>query len=825
MSHTELPVNRILPQLNDALRRQAVVLQAPPGAGKSTALPLYLLEQNPQWRLILVQPRRLAALSIASYLAGCCGESVGQRIGYQIRGDGKHSARTRLLVVTEGVLTRMLQADPELSGFDGVLFDEFHERNLHCDLALALYLESCQLRPQLRLLVMSATLPAAELATWLGSHQCPAEVFEAHGRQYEVSIHYRPLTVQRGTQQVNNAQVAAHVVRTVVEARDNGARRILVFLPGQADIHRVKEQLPTEFEVAALHGGLNLSAQQAAIRVSDAACKVILSTNIAETSLTIDGIDAVIDSGRERQALFRPKYQSTELMTRRISKAAAIQRSGRAGRTQAGVCYRLYSQSDYQAMADYRPADIEQQDLSALVLEIAHWGSEVEALAWFTPPNAGHIQAARTYLSRIGALTSQGVITALGQQLSQYATDIDYARLLLWAQAQSPEQQGLGALLVAHGEEREAEQIDLELALRDVLARPGAYPRTWRRYRYWCGQLTCTPLSGFSSEALMRCALQYKPFGVARQRPDRPGQYILASGAGADLAQPDNSGADYRVVTQISFHQDRANGVIRQSLVVDKDLIETQLAEYLQRSDEVVWRGERQRLACQRTITLGALVLQQRPAPTPPDAQQISAALTAWVGEQGLAVFNWQSEDTQLLHRLRLWAAENDDTRFTDNWLITNLEQWAQPFWTTINDLYSLRRWRPGTALRALLEFTQQQQLDQYFPPRWQAPSGRSHPVNYHADGSAVVQLKLQEVFGIAHSPTVGRQRRPLILELLSPAGRPLQRTSDLAAFWQNGYVAVSKEMRGRYPKHPWPQDPANALATHLTKKALHGQG
>lgn len=817
MSQNKLPVYSLLPQLNEALRQHAVVLQAPPGAGKSTALPLYLLEHNPQWRLILVQPRRLAALSIASYLAACLGESVGQRIGYQIRGDGKHSAQTRLLVVTEGILTRMLQSDPELKEFDGVLFDEFHERNLQCDLALALYLESCQLRPDLRLLVMSATLPGRELAVWLESHNCQADVFETEGRQYDVCVYYRPAAAQ-------SQGHSAHVAKTVLEARAQGGKRILVFLPGQREIRQVAAQLPGDIEVATLHGGLNLRDQQSAIALSGADCKVILTTNIAETSLTIDGIDAVIDSGRERQALFRPKYQSTELITRRISKAAAIQRAGRAGRTKAGSCYRLYSESDFQAMAEYRPADIEQQDLTNVVLEVANWGSEVDALAWFTAPNKGHVEAGKAYLQRIGALTEKGIITALGQKLGDYSTDIESAGLLLWAANKDMPVRALATLLVAHSEEREAAQSDLELALRHVLAQPTAYPKTWRRYRYWCQVLECKPLKEFNTEALVSCALHFKPFGVAQQRPDNPGLFILASGAGAELNDSGSTDGEYCIVTDISFHQNRANGVIRQSLRVDKGSVQTELSAYLQQSSEMLWRGEKKRLVSESVTRLGALVIHRRPEANRPTAEQLGQALIDWVQEHGVQLFNWQDEDIQLLRRLRLWAAENAVELFNDAWLLKNLEQWALPFWGGIEDLSSLQRWRPGTALLAVLDFSQQQALATQFPIQWHAPSGRGHSVSYQEDGSAVVQLKLQEVFGATQSPVIGRQNRPLILELLSPAGRPLQRTSDLAAFWQNGYIAVSKEMRGRYPKHPWPDDPATAVATHLTKKALHGQ-
>lgn len=832
MHQSHLPVSDILIPLQQALTRSAVVLQAPPGAGKSTALPLSLLQAFPQKRWILVQPRRLAALSIAEFIATQLAEPCGHTVGYQVRQDAKRSAHTRLLVVTEGILTRMLQTDPMLSDIDGVIFDEFHERNLHSDLGLALTLETRQLRPELALLVMSATLPAQALADWMATHDTVAEVLQSEGRQYDVNIEYQP-----PRQAQSYLEKTAEVVTTIIREHPQ-KRGILVFLPGQSEIRRVMQAVQanlsgSQVTLLALHGGLTLSEQQQVTAAQgDGQRRVIFTTNIAETSLTIPGIDWVVDSGRERQALYRPKYQTTELITRRVARAAATQRAGRAGRTGPGHCTRIYSQSDYHGMGEYRPADIEQQDLTDLVLQVACWGSAMDDMAWFTPPNAGHVASAQQWLRGVGALNERHQATPRGQAFIHYASDVRYAQAFS-AVDDTPTLTAL-ALLVALDEERECESMNLADAVEDVLSQQARFPRTWRRYQHWCRVLKLECLKSCSLHTLNRAVLCLYPQGLARQRADLM-TYTLATGAG--VGWPANQTISMRLkrspwllVSSLSMHQDMQNGMIRQCLALDdeqvSELIEGDFAQRIQQQTKVEWRSERGGLQKVEQRCYFALELDRKPSPEPVSAAERLAALVAEVERRGLAMLNWDTRSVQLQRRLLLWRAnQSDGPQVDDDYLLATLRDWAAPYWQNIENRGALSKWSPGDALLNLLPYQQQQSFNQALPTHWQAPSGRSHVIEYQADGSALVALKLQEVFGSPTSPTVLHGRLPITLDLLSPAKRPLQRTSDLAAFWAGSYDHVKKEMRGRYPKHPWPDKPAQAQATHLTKKAMHDQG
>lgn len=819
MPEHSLPVLKILPDLHRALLRQAVVLQAPPGAGKSTALPLSLLLQWPEKRWLLVQPRRLAALSIAQFVASQLGEKVGQQVGYQVRQQSQRSAATRLLIVTEGILTQILQSDPELSEFDGVIFDEFHERNLHSDLGLALVLESLQLRPELHLLVMSATLPAQDLADWLTTHNTPAQVLTSSGRQYPIEISYQPPAAQ--------ADFLQHTARVVTQVLNDGAEGILVFVPGQAEIKRLQERLLNcGARVLPLYGGLSLQAQQDVIKEGEqTGPKVVLATNIAETSLTIPGIDCVIDSGRERQAQYRPKYRSVELITRRIARAAAEQRAGRAGRLGPGRCVRLYGQSDWHGMAAYRPADIEQQDLTEVCLQVACWGSKVSDLAWFTPPNAGHIASATEFLGSLGALNQHGQITPLGQRLSAYTTDTESALALELSKNWSENERSLMALLVAVREERECTALDLSSGLQQILGSPGLFPRTYKRYTFWCRKLKVAALQSLPSEYLAKCTFALYRFALAKKRSGV--EYTLATGAGVQFLSDQQPGqlskADWLLVTQVSFHQDQRNGIIRQCLAVEENEVRRQVADHVQQSKELSWRGENGGIERQQVVRYLALELSRRPLAGEVSAQERVQALVADVQQRGLSVFDWNSASVQLLRRLRLWVEGDAGKVFSDQSLLDNLNEWAAPYWQSFRRRSEMANWQPYEGLMQLLDYSEQKALGRELPSYWQAPSGRQHAIEYQSDGTALVALKLQEVFGSATTPRVLRNRLPLTFDLLSPAGRALQRTQDLAAFWAGSYEQVKKEMRGRYPKHPWPDDPANAQPTHLTKKAFHG--
>lgn len=818
MNTTSLPVLPLLPELAQRLPHEAVVLQAPPGAGKSTALPLHLLRHGDYKRIILVQPRRLAAVSIARYLAQQLGQTVGEEVGYQVRQERKSSANTRLLIVTEGILTRLLQSDPELGGCDLVIFDEFHERNLHSDLGLALVLECRELHPQLQLLVMSATLPASRLADWLRQRHTACAVMQSEGRQYPVEISYQPPSREQ-----HWLDKTIEVVQQVA-AGANGD--VLVFVPGQGEIRQIQTALASVpgMQLLALHGGLSISEQEQVLApLASADTKVVLATNIAETSLTLAGVEWVIDSGRERQAQYRPKYQVTQLITRRISRAAATQRAGRAGRTQAGHCVRIWSMSEMQSLAEYRPADVEQQDLTELVLEVAVWGSQVEDMAWFTPPNPGHIESARAQLQLRGALDNSGIATKHGHLLSDYATDVPYASLLQRAQNDSVERRLASAWLVALQEERElSDWAEVNAAWTTYTQSPGRFPRTQRRMQHWCKRLQVKADEAAITEQDLRWALIHMyPERLAQRRAQ--GGYLLANGAGVVWPQHALTQHRYILVNGVSFSEAHSNGVIRQYLDMDADSLLTDFADYVQTNIALSWRGSDGGVEKQVQQCLGAIVLQQRQSPDAVSAEERVAALIAYVRERGLGCLQWDSKTVQLQRRLQAWSVHNDatDKGFDDATLLAQLEHWAAPYWQTIRTRRELQSWSPFAALKGLLAYNEWQALQAALPDSWQAPSGRAHRITYEADGTALVALKLQEVFGTPQTPMLNQGQLPLTFDLLSPAGRLLQRTQDLAAFWQGAYREVRKEMRGRYPKHPWPDEPATATATHLTKRAL----
>ena len=833
-----LPVAQILEPLYKALEQAPVVLQAPPGAGKSTLLPLSLLQRFPEHRWILVQPRRLAALSIANFISKQLGEPVGQQVGYQIRQQSRRSPATRLLVVTEGILTRMLQTDPALSEFDGVIFDEFHERNLHSDLGLALVLETMQLREDLKLLVMSATLPAEALASWLDSHGAHAQVLRSEGRQFPVEIDYRPPASDHAAQRgvANYLQTTVQVVHEIIE-QSPSYRGILVFLPGQREIHQVRDEITRRLadrdviDIVALHGALTLPQQQQAMAPITAQGKrrVILATNIAETSLTIDGIDWVIDSGRERQAVYRTNYQISELVTRRIAKAAATQRAGRAGRTGPGRCTRIYSTSDWHGMAEYRPADIEQQDLTSLVVQVASWGSSPDQLAWFSPPNRGHLDSAQSWLLSIGALNDAGQLSPYGRKLAAFPGDPRYGHALLQAQHDTELAQAVCAL-IGIDEAREQRQMDLMEAVEGLLTGRQDWHKSRQRMQAWLTQQGLPAPDYVSDESTIKAALLVWPLGLAKKRPSRAG-YQLASGMGAEWPARyvgSMTSSPWLVISGLSLHESQRNGRIQQAAPISDELLKQLTRELLEnqlRHDEVVrWSSAKGGLRKYDVTAYHQLILTEHESQSAITAEQRTAAYVDYVQRHGLTVLDWNEASIQLVRRATLFDQFNNrKPRFSEARLQATLLDWAAPYWNTIMSLRELSAWQPYTALLQQLDYAEQQELERLLPRTWTAPSGRQHPIAYQDDGSALVSLKLQEVFGTAQTPTLLHGAVPLTLVLLSPAGRPLQRTSDLAGFWQGAYSAVKKEMRGRYPKHPWPDDPVGATATHLTKRALKG--
>lgn len=807
-----LPVTELFAELDANLVGHTVVLEAPPGAGKSTALPLHLLQQ-PHWqqqRILLLQPRRIAAVSIAHYLAKQLGERVGQQVGYQVRGEQRFSADTRLLIVTEGIFVQYLQNDPELQGVGCVIFDEFHERNLSSDLGLAMLLEARALRDDLSLLIMSASLPAQHIADWLGD----ARVLTSAGRQHPVTIDYRPVGLA--------SDWLTHCAQAVAAAVHEAEQGVLVFLPGWREIERVRELLPElpNIDVLPLHRQLSLAEQEAALSERPAGRKkVVLATNIAETSLTIPGIDMVVDSGRERRAQFYPKHGVTRLTTARISKAAALQRCGRAGRLGPGKCWRLWSQADEHGMRDYDAPAIATDDLSSAVLESKRWGSELQQLQFFTPPNAAHIAVAEQLLQALGVLDGDNKLTAIGQQVAALGNDPRLARIAIAAQSLSASARSAAALLLAQ----------LEVPIRQ----PRYFPQTLsqlsreakQRWRYWLQQLSAKQeVAEVEPQLAFQLAAWGYPDRVAQQR-DASSSYLLAYGGGARFHQQDaRTRAPLLLILTMTFSDASRDAFIDNYLALSETDLEHP-ALPLAWQTELEWVGPQQRLQAIESLRLGAICLRQRVAAQQPSASERAELLVTLVQQSKTALIDY-SKAAVFLARVRFALAHLPSVEaaswpaFDESSLTAQLASWAAPYWSSLTSLRDLHVWSPLPALQARLDYAQQQRLAAFCPTEWLAPSGHKHKIDYREQPPKVA-LKLQEVFGEPVSPTIADGKVNLLLELLSPAGRPLQRTADLASFWQNSYQQVKKEMKGRYPKHPWPDDPLQAIATRKTKSKI----
>lgn len=808
MSAEQLPIIALIPAVLEQLPGSRLVLEAPPGAGKSTALPLALLQAQ-TWqgqRILLLQPRRIAALSIARYLAAQLGETIGQQVGYHVRGDQQVSANTRLVVLTEGMFTQYLQRDPELAGVGLVIFDEFHERNLASDLGLAMLLESLELRPDLALLVMSATLPAAAIAEWLGN----AQVLTTSGRSFPVTIEYRPPSPQ--TPWLQQVPAAIH------EALRFAQHGVLVFLPGQAEIEQLAVMLGElpQVTLLQLYSQLPLAQQQLVLQPPAAGSRrVILATNIAETSLTIPAIDVVVDCGRERLAQFYPQHGISRLVTRRISKASATQRAGRAGRMQAGHCLRLWGSAEQAGLRDYQAAELETSDLSDFLLECRRWGTEPQLLRFYSTPNQAHLAAAHDLLQLLGVCHAQGGLTSLGQQLVEFAGDVRLARIAVWAKQQPAAVRSGMALLLAQLEQTtiDASSFPLPPQRLSSLAK--------QRWQHWLCALRA-PASALDLQQLPTLDLLWGFADRLAQRRGSSNRYLLSYGGGARFHDLDSQArSEWLLVLSLTLKEQQPDALIRLAIPLrDSDLDHPALIKVQEQQVELV--GPQQRLQVVERERIGAIVLRQHPSQRPLSAELRVQAWLKLSREQGLTLWQWSAEAQQWLARVRLVSALEPThwPDYSEAALIQQLEQWAAPYWQQLMSVQHLRQWSPLPALQARLSYPQQQQLERECPTHWRAPSGRTHRIDYH-QAQPLVAVKLQEVFGEPVSPTVAYGQVTLTIDLLSPAGRLLQRTGDLASFWNNAYQQVKKEMRGRYPKHPWPDDPLQARASHLTKRHL----
>ncbi|HEU0053109.1 MAG TPA: ATP-dependent helicase HrpB [Longimicrobium sp.] len=834
MNPSPLPIDDALPELRRALRDgTAAVLQAPPGAGKTTRVPLALLDEA--WlagrKIVMLEPRRLAARAAADRMARTLGERVGETVGYRIRMETRVGPATRVEVVTEGVLTRMLQHDPALEGVGLVIFDEFHERSLHADLGLALALQSKSvLRDDLRVLVMSATLDGGPVARLLGE----APVVTSEGRAFPVETRYlaRP----------GEGWIEPRVARKVVEALEDEEGDVLVFLPGAGEIRRVEEALraadlhPT-VRVMPLHGNLPPEAQDDAIRPSPPGLrKVVLATAIAETSLTIEGVRVVVDSGLMRVPRFSPRTGMTRLETVPVSVASADQRRGRAGRLGPGVCHRMWTEGEQARLAPFRPPEILEADLAPLALELAAWGvADPAELAWLDPPPPSAFGQARELLAELGALDAAGAVTAHGRRMAALPLHPRLAHMLLAAK-----EMRLGATaadLAALLGERDFLRAEGRIADADVRLRleplrraeggrgggmhghavdRGALQRVQAEARELRRRLSVAPEDGDVEAAGVLLALAY-PDRIAQRRPGPGGRFLLRNGRGAAFAGADSLGErPYLVAAEL----DDAGRESRILLATPVELaeLERHFAEQIVRDAEVAWDDAAEAVRARRTERLGALVLREA-AIADPDAEMIARALAGAVRAKGIASLPWTKAATQLRERIAfLHHADPSFPDVSDATLLATLEEWLMPH------LHGLRRWDEVrrldlvAVLEAMLAWDQRRRLDEQAPTHVTVPSGSRIPVDYSDPAAPVLAVRLQEVFGWTDTPRVAGGRVPLTLHLLSPAHRPVQVTRDLANFWKSTYFEVKKDLKGRYPKHYWPDDPLQATPTSRAK-------
>jgi ATP-dependent helicase HrpB len=791
-----LPIDDVLPRLVRALDMAGrAVLQAPPGAGKTTRVPLALLEAGAVGRILLLEPRRLAARAAAERMAETLGEPCGRTVGYRIRGEARVSDATRIEVVTEGILTRMIQDAPDLPGIGTVIFDEFHERALNADLGLALAWEAREaLRPDLRILVMSATLDAAPVAALLDD----APLISSEGRAWPVETRWldRPLAP--------DARWEDAMADLVLRALDESPGGCLAFLPGEREIRRVAAlltpRLPGDVRLRPLYGALPIAEQRAAIRPGSAGRKLVLATAIAETSLTIEDVRIVVDGGRARRARFDPGRGMGRLVTEPVSRAEADQRRGRAGRVAPGVCYRLWSRGQEGALPAFPPAEIEAADLAGLALELANWGG-AEGLRFLTPPPARAMTEARALLRDLGALDAEGRITDHGRDLVRLPLHPRLGHLL---RRGGPGAARLAALLSDRDPLRGA-GTDLALRLR-ALDTPGAADRATvsrileearRLERHEAG-----PALGPGAQA----ALAY-PDRVGLRRPGNAPRFLLSGGTGATLPEGDPL-ADERTIVATDLDGDRREARVRTALRIDEADLRAVQGHRIAWRRTCTWSKRASRVEAREQEVFGSLVLADRPWRDPP-SEALAEAICAGLRDLGLQALDW----TRRARLLRARIAFSGVADVSDAALLAHLEDWALPFLAGIRDAAGLARLDPHDALAAWLGWEKMQEVDRLAPAHWQTPLGRRLAIDWSGE-TPEIAVRLQEVLGETTHPVVGPDRLPVRLVLLSPAQRPIQVTTDLPGFWAGSYAEVRKEMRARYPKHPWPDDPAAADPT-----------
>lgn len=800
----QLPIDAVMPEVLDALRAHGrLVLQAPPGAGKTTRVPLAMLEAGlTEGRILMLEPRRLAARAAAERMAQTLGEQAGETVGYRVRGASAVSKTTRIEVVTEGILTRMIQDNAELPGIGAVIFDEFHERSLNADLGLALCLEiASALRDDLMLVAMSATLDAAPVGALM-----EAPVVTSQGRSFPVTAHWLDRPLAKTTRY---EQAVADLVLKAIHAEAGSA---LVFLPGEGEIRRVEallsRQVPADCTVAPLFGAMDFKAQRAAIQPAASGRKIVLATSIAETSLTIEGIRIVIDGGRARRAEFNAASGMSRLITTRVTQAEATQRAGRAGRMSEGVAYKLWTKGEDGALAAYPPAEIESGDLSAFALELALWGAQASDLSFVTPPHAGRLQEAQALLQMLDALDTQGRITAHGRKLAKLPLHPRLAHMVTRGGAPAAP---LAALLAQRDPLRGA-PLDLTHRLRAIAGdrTPGeVHHATLARIRQEAKRLGRSTARDGPTEIGTLAALAY-PDRIGLRRSGDAARFVLSGGKGAVIPDGDPLGGA-RLIVATDLDGDPREARIRLGTPLSESALRAAFGNQIAWHDHCAWSRREGRVETRRQERFGALVLDDRSWSDAPQ-EAVAYAMLDGVAQLGLRP---DKAAARFLRRAALLADHDGFPDFSEETLMATREDWLLPHLGTTRSTADWKRFDMLPALRARLDWDQQQMLDRTAPPHFETPLGRRIAIDYDGD-TPQIAVRLQEMFGVTRHPSVAGQ--PLQVTLLSPAQRPVQVTMDLPGFWDGSYADVRKDMRASYPRHPWPEDPRSADPTLRAK-------
>lgn len=838
-----LPITQFLPQVSDSLsKNNNLILQAEPGAGKSTALPLSLIDAN--WlgnkKIVMLEPRRLAAKSIAYYLAKQLGEPVGKRVGYQVKNDRRISENTTLEIVTEGILTRRLQNDPELTGVGLIILDEFHERSIHTDLALMLALEVQQtIREDLKILVMSATIDTHIISAYLDN----APIIKCSGRAFPVSVEYMPSKDAFVTSKVINA------LKMVLNTNKKGD--ILVFLPGQADIKRCLSEARNTLKnienlvFLPLYGGLSITQQEQALQVDKTGKqRIVFTTNIAETSLTIEGVSCVIDSGLEKVSVYDPQSCMTRLETSYISKASAEQRRGRAGRLQAGTCIRLWNESKHHSLSEFQGEEILSADLASLILDLLAWGlTNYQTINWLTCPPPANFDSAATLLRSLGLISagtepSLNKITDLGTKASKLGLHPRLATMLI--QAQTPLAKGISFELAALLSEndifynhRGVDIIERLLALQDYKTQKKVALQSWplkgaiveqtlssaKSLKSSLNQSTHTTIYTLSElqSHVGKLLLLAFPDRLAKRRTNKCGRYQLANGKGVLLFNDDPLfGADWLVVSDCNAQ--KKEGHIFSASPITFDDIQESVGHLITEQDEYRLDDKKQHIIGRRVSNFQSITLRALPLTNIP-TEAFQECLSSLLKTEGLKLLNWSSNCEDWLARAN-WLAEHIDAfpKLTSQHLSQTADQWLLPFLSGISSLSQLKKVNIFELIKGILSWDEQQLLDREAPLIYTTPSNKKIPIVYDKHQGPTVSVRLQEMFGELESPKIGANRVPLRFELLSPAQRPIQTTSDLANFWHTSYFEVAKDMRGKYPRHRWPEKPLLEKAGHSIK-------